>query len=221
MYTKVTENCQQRKFKPIERDLDSDAVRLPQYQNPVCPVVCSSESIKIVARRCSNLLEVLYFIFKYLLNVWYNPLLLQVELFSRDLFWRTQYTARALVFCLKKNQIVPSDRYLLVLQELSDEEKTSDYINALDIIDREHIEENYTSNSENEVNGLQDIADLSDEESDANESNFMKTIYKTKTVKASKIVLVIQLPRVFLLNESEDFRNHGIPQQQNSVIKTY
>ncbi|GBM70826.1 hypothetical protein AVEN_69114-1 [Araneus ventricosus] len=88
---------------------------------------------------------------------------------------------------LKKNQIVPLNSYILVLQELSDEEKACDYINASDIVDKEHIEENYLSNLENEVSDLQDIKDLSDDDSDADESNyFMKTIYRTKTVIGKK-----------------------------------
>ncbi|GBL87222.1 hypothetical protein AVEN_270504-1 [Araneus ventricosus] len=85
------------------------------------------------------------------------------------------------------NQIVLPDSHLLVLQELLDEEKACDYINASDIIDKEHIEENYLSNSENKVNNLQDIENLSDDNSDAKEFNyFMKTIYKTKTVEGKK-----------------------------------
>ncbi|GBL75414.1 hypothetical protein AVEN_194603-1 [Araneus ventricosus] len=51
------------------------------------------------------------------------------------------------MFYLKKNQIVPSDYYLLVF---SDEEKACDFFNASDINDKEHIEENVPSNSENE-----------------------------------------------------------------------
>ncbi|GBL98122.1 hypothetical protein AVEN_84615-1 [Araneus ventricosus] len=86
-------------------------------------------------------------------------------------------------FASKKNQIVPPDCYRLVLQELSDEEKACDYINVSDIIDKEHIEENYLTNSENKINDLEDIEDLSDDDSDVKESNyFMKTIYKWKTV---------------------------------------
>ncbi|GBM15862.1 hypothetical protein AVEN_260136-1 [Araneus ventricosus] len=41
--------------------------------------------------------------------------------------------------------------------ELSAEEKARDYINALDITDKEHIKENYLSNSETEVNDFQDM----------------------------------------------------------------
>ncbi|GBO22464.1 hypothetical protein AVEN_245363-1 [Araneus ventricosus] len=94
---------------------------------------------------------------------------------------------------IKKNQTVLPDCYLLVLQELSDEEKPCDYSNALDIIDKEHIEKKNLSNSENKVNDFQDIEDLSND-LDAKEFNyFMKTIYKTKTVTSKKIkeVLVI------------------------------
>ncbi|GBN14146.1 hypothetical protein AVEN_222021-1 [Araneus ventricosus] len=84
----------------------------------------------------------------------------------------------------KMNQIAHPDRYILVLQELSDEEKACDYINASDIIDKEHIEENYLSYSENEVNDLQDIEDLSDD----NDYNcFMKTISQTKLQISRKI----------------------------------
>ncbi|GBN18321.1 hypothetical protein AVEN_56668-1 [Araneus ventricosus] len=35
MYTIVTENCQQRKFKPIGSDFDDDVDRLRRYRNPV------------------------------------------------------------------------------------------------------------------------------------------------------------------------------------------
>ncbi|GBM60820.1 hypothetical protein AVEN_162082-1 [Araneus ventricosus] len=87
------------------------------------------------------------------------------------------------MFRLKRNQIMPPDRYLLVWQELSEEEKACDYINASSVINKEHIEENYLSNSGNK-DDLQDFEDLSD----AKESNyFMKTIYKTKTVEGKKI----------------------------------
>ncbi|GBM06781.1 hypothetical protein AVEN_173086-1 [Araneus ventricosus] len=65
------------------------------------------------------------------------------QLFNRDLFWRTEYAARALMFRLKKNQIMPPVRSLLVLQEFSDEEKACGYFNVSDIIDKEYIEENY------------------------------------------------------------------------------
>ncbi|GBM89749.1 hypothetical protein AVEN_212719-1 [Araneus ventricosus] len=72
-------------------------------------------------------------------------------------FWRTQYTAYALKFRHKKKQIVPPDCYLLVLQEHSDEEKAYDYINTSNIVDKEHIDKNYLSNSENEVNDLKTL----------------------------------------------------------------
>ncbi|GBM03432.1 hypothetical protein AVEN_265472-1 [Araneus ventricosus] len=39
MHTMVTENRQQRKFKPIGCDFDGNVVRLPPYRNPVWPVV--------------------------------------------------------------------------------------------------------------------------------------------------------------------------------------
>ncbi|GBM39524.1 hypothetical protein AVEN_270708-1 [Araneus ventricosus] len=35
MHTMVTENRQQRKFKPVWCDFDGDAVLLPRYRNPV------------------------------------------------------------------------------------------------------------------------------------------------------------------------------------------
>ncbi|GBN29917.1 hypothetical protein AVEN_253453-1 [Araneus ventricosus] len=83
------------------------------------------------------------------------------------------------MFHVKKNQIVLPDNFLIGLQELPDEEKACDYINASDTIDKEHIEENYLSNSKKEVNNLQDIEVLSDDDSDAKEFNyFMKTIYE-------------------------------------------
>ncbi|GBM08651.1 hypothetical protein AVEN_52484-1 [Araneus ventricosus] len=86
------------------------------------------------------------------------------QLFSRYLFWRTWYATRVVIFLLQKNQIVPPGHYLLVLQELSDGEKACDYINALDINDKEYIKENNLSNSENEVNDFQDMEDLSDDD---------------------------------------------------------
>ncbi|GBN00045.1 hypothetical protein AVEN_192951-1 [Araneus ventricosus] len=67
-----------------------------------------------------------------------------LHLSSRNLFLAySVYAARAFMFRLKKNQIVPPDRYFLVLLELSDEEEVCEYSNALDVIDKDHIEENY------------------------------------------------------------------------------
>ncbi|GBM19895.1 hypothetical protein AVEN_2846-1 [Araneus ventricosus] len=89
----------------------------------------------------------------------------------------------------------PADRYLLLLQDLSDEVKAYDFNNASGI-DKEHIEENYHSNSENEAKDLQDTDDLLDDDSDANESNyFMKIIYKTKTVKGKNIKKVSEIQK--------------------------
>ncbi|GBM90737.1 hypothetical protein AVEN_197244-1 [Araneus ventricosus] len=87
----------------------------------------------------------------------------------------------------QKETNVPPKHYLLILQELSNEEKACEYIKSSDIIDQEHIEENYLSNCENDISDLQDIQDLSGDDSDANESNyFMKTIHKTKGLKGKK-----------------------------------
>ncbi|GBN48848.1 hypothetical protein AVEN_70449-1 [Araneus ventricosus] len=48
--------------------------------------------------------------------------------------------------------------------DASSKEKAFDFINASDINDKEHVEENVPINTENEINGLQDIQDLSDED---------------------------------------------------------
>ncbi|GBM47081.1 hypothetical protein AVEN_166721-1 [Araneus ventricosus] len=72
---------------------------------------------------------------------------LYISYLAEICFWRTRYAACALMFRLEKNQIVSPDRYLPVFQEISDEEEACDFIDASDIIDEEHIEENDLSNS--------------------------------------------------------------------------
>ncbi|GBO06376.1 hypothetical protein AVEN_100758-1 [Araneus ventricosus] len=65
------------------------------------------------------------------------------NILSRDLFWCTQHAARALMFRLKKKQVVPPVRFLLVFQELPNKEEVYHYINSSDIIDKEYLAENY------------------------------------------------------------------------------
>ncbi|GBM82770.1 hypothetical protein AVEN_259907-1 [Araneus ventricosus] len=99
--------------------------------------------------------------------------MIRKQMFGRDLFWCAQHAARALMFRLRKKQIVPTVRYLLVLHELSDEEAVYHYINTSDITDKEYLKGNYLKNSENDVNDLQDIENLSKDDSDAKESKYL------------------------------------------------
>nr|XP_022909613.1 piggyBac transposable element-derived protein 4-like [Onthophagus taurus] len=98
---------------------------------------------------------------------------------------------------MSNREIVHPERFQLVLQELTNEQEDSDNNNASDNDGEEYIEESdHLTDSEIDFNEVheEDTDDSPDNDPENNESNyFIKTIYKTKTVKGRKIKEVSEI----------------------------